>query len=57
MGIPKGTKLKDNPRNEYVGFRLTKDEREKLDFCSEKLKCSRTDVVTKGIDKVYEEIK
>ena len=57
MGLQKGTKLTDNPRDINLKIRLNKEESEMLTRCSEKLNCTKTDVIVKGIEKVYEETK
>lgn len=46
---------KDPKRND-IRIRLTDSEREKLDFCSEKTGMSKSDIIRKGIDLVYEEL-
>ena len=54
--LKKGQKLTDNPKNVRLDLRLTKAEAEDLQYCSDKLKTSRTDVINMGIRKVKEEI-
>lgn len=53
IGRPK----KDNSRIDRVDTRLTKEEVEKLNYCCEVLGLTKAEVVRKGIDKVYEEVK
>ena len=55
--IKKGTKLTDNPKNYMLRTRLDKKTLEKLDFVSEKMEVSRSEVVRKGIDEQYQKIK
>lgn len=43
-------------RNEHLSIRLTKQEKEEINDCSEKLGISRTDTIMKGIGLVREEI-
>jgi hypothetical protein len=57
MGLKKGTKLTDNPRDINMRIRLTKEESQMLVDCSEKLNCTKTDVIVKGIGLVNAEIK
>lgn len=47
----------DNARNIKVDTRLSEEESEKLNYCCEVLGMTKTEVVRKGIDKVYEEVK
>lgn len=37
-------------------IRMTEETAEKLDFCAEKLNCTKTDVIQRGIDLVKSEI-
>lgn len=46
---------KDPKRND-MRIRLTDSEREKLDFCSEKTGMSKSDIIRKGINLVYEDL-
>ncbi len=57
MGLKKGTKLTDNPRNNRVEVRLTKKESEDLQYCADALNTNKTDVIVKGIELVKEQIK
>ena len=45
--LKKGQKLTDNPKNVRLDLRLTKAEAEDLQYCADKLKTSRTDVISK----------
>lgn len=54
--LKKGQKLTDNPKNVNLSLRLTKSEAEDLQYCADKLKTSRTDVINRGVKKVKEEI-
>ena len=51
-----GQKIKDNPKNVRLDLRLTEKEAEDLQYCADKLKTSRTDVINRGVQKVKEEI-
>lgn len=44
------------PRKEKLNIRLTKEEKDRIDRCSEELKISRTDTIMKGIGLVEDEI-
>lgn len=45
-----------NPRNKQITLRLSDDELNTLNECSEKLSINRVEVVVKGIQLVKEEI-
>ena len=47
----------DNPKTEIIKIRATKDDREKLLFCCEKLGKTQYEVVMEGINKVYQKAK
>lgn len=47
----------ENPRTVQMRIRMSNEEREMLDFCSEKLGKTKTDVLIMGLKKVYEEEK
>ena len=53
IGRPKS----NNPRNINTRIRMTKDESDILQECSDILGISKTDVVIKGIKKVHDELK
>lgn len=53
MGRPK----KDITRDIKVNTRLTEEEEEKLVYCCEVLGLTKAEVVRKGIDKIYNELK
>lgn len=57
MGIHKGTKLTDNPKNQQVAIRMDEKTMEKLDYLTEKQKSSKSDVIRKGIEIQYEDEK
>ena len=44
----------DNPKTEVIKIRATKDDREKLLFCCEKLGKTQYEAVMEGINKVYQ---
>ena len=53
MGRPKI----ENARTVKVDTRLTEEEEEKLVYCCEVLGLTKAEVVRKGIDKIYNELK
>ena len=52
-----GRPKSENPRNINTRIRMTKDESDMLQECSDNLGISKTDVVIKGIKKVHAELK
>ncbi len=44
----------DTPKNNRESFRLSDDDMEKLKFCMKKTNMSKTDIVRKGIDLIYQ---
>ena len=57
MGIAKGTRLTDNPKNITLKIRLDDETSNKLDFLADKKSTSRADVIRKGIEIQYEQEK
>ncbi len=57
MGIHKGTKLTDNPKDFMLRVRLDKETLEQLDECCEAEQLSRSEVVRKGIKEQHGRIK
>jgi predicted transcriptional regulator len=51
-----GRPLSDNPKNELIKIRVDQDFLNKLDACAEKLNTTRSDIVRKGIEKIYDEL-
>jgi hypothetical protein len=47
----------DNPKDNIIKIRATKEDREKLLYCCQTLNKTQYDVVMEGINKVYESIK
>lgn len=47
----------DNPKIHQTRIRMSDTELQKLNYCSEVLKISKTDVINMGVDKVYTELK
>lgn len=54
MGISKGTKLTDNPKNKTFKIRMDEITAEKLEYLAKKDKISKADVIRKGIEIQYE---
>ncbi len=46
----------DNPKNGQVKIRLDESTETKLIKCTEKLNLTKSDVIRRGIDKVYDEL-
>lgn len=57
MSPIKGQKVKDDPINKLVHFRANKETMEQLDYISEKKKMSKSEVIRKGIENQYNELK
>lgn len=47
----------ESPKNKLLQVRVDNETLNKLDFCANSTQTSRSDVVRKGIDKVYDDIK
>lgn len=43
----------DNPRKNQTKIRTTDEELKKIEFCAKELNLSKTDVILKGVDMVY----
>lgn len=54
LGIKKGTKLTDNPKDYMLRVRLTKVELEKLDRLCEHQSISRSEFIRRNICEQYE---
>ncbi len=54
MGIKKGTKLTDSPKDKTLKIRMDSDTEEKLVFLSEKTGKSKAQVIRDGIVVQYE---
>ena len=57
MSPTKGQKVKEDPIEKLVHFRANKETRDKLDYVSEKTGKSKSEVIRKGIDIQYAELK
>lgn len=57
MGISKGTKLTDNPKNTTFKIRMDEQTAEKLEAVSKAKNISKAEVIRKGIEDQFESIK
>lgn len=57
MGISKGTKLTNNPKNKTFKLRLDERTVEKLDILSNEANLSKAEIVRNGIELQYENLK
>lgn len=55
--IKKGTKLTDTPKDTMFRVRMDKETIEKMEYVSNELGISKSEVVRKGIDEQYQKIK
>lgn len=53
---PRTGRPTENPKNEIIKVRATKDDREKLLYCCEQTGKTQYEIVMLGIDKVYNEL-
>lgn len=56
LGIKKGTRLTDTPKDKMLRIRVDAETERKLEFVCEYTEKSKSDVVRDGIDKQYAEI-
>ena len=54
---PKTGRPTDNPKHEQIKVRATKEDREKLLYCCKHTGMTQYEVIMKGIDEVYNEIR
>ncbi len=57
MGIKKGTKLTDKPKNNMLRVRVDEETLAKLDTVCDKTKKSRSEIIRNGIEEQYERAK
>lgn len=57
LGIKKGTKLTDSPKDQTLKFRLDAQTSERLRILSEKTGQPKAKVIRDGIDAQYEKVK
>ncbi|MFB5677184.1 CopG family transcriptional regulator [Paenibacillus terreus] len=51
-----GRPLSDNPKSELIRVRADQAILNKLDACAEKLNTTRSDVIRKGIERIYDDL-
>jgi len=56
LGIPKGTKLTDKPKDTTLKVRMDAETKLKLDKLAQIKKISRSEIVRMGIDQQYAEL-
>lgn len=54
---PRTGRPTENPKHDVIKIRATKEDRKKLLLCCEKTGMTQYEVVMRGIDKVYNEIR
>ncbi len=47
----------NDPKNHDTRIRMTDSELERLNYCAEKLGKTKTEIISMGVKKVYDEIK
>lgn len=47
----------NDPKSYRVSFRLSEEDVEKINFCTEKTGKSKTDIIRNGISEIYNKIK
>lgn len=54
---PRTGRPTESPKQHRESFRLSDEDMKKLDFCTKETGMSKTDIIRKGIDLVYNQIK
>lgn len=57
MGTKKSGRPTNDPKDILIHFRMSENDLEKLDYCAKQTGMSKSEIIRKGIDKVYQEIK
>ena len=57
MSPAKGQKIKEDPINKLIHFRANKETVEQLEYVSKKTKVSKSEVIRRGIENQYKELK
>ena len=57
VGIHKGTKLTETPKNHTLNFRYDEETSEKLEYVAKKCSMTKSEVVRKGIEIQYDKEK
>lgn len=47
----------NSPKIHQTRIRMTDDELEKLEYCAKKLDMTKTDIINKGVENIYNELK
>lgn len=53
---PRTGRPTENPKTNRESFRLSDADIKKMNFCMEKTGMTKTDIIRKGIDLVYQEV-
>ena len=53
---PKTGRPTDDPKRNQYRIRLTDEDLEKLDFCSQKTGKTKAEIIREGIDNIYQEL-
>lgn len=54
---PRTGRPTESPKQHRESFRLSDEDMKKIEFCVQETGMSKTDIIRKGIDLVYSEIK
>ena len=57
MGSRKTGRPSSDPKRLVLKVRISEDDKQKIDTIQDKTNMSKSDIVRKGIDKVYQDIK
>ena len=57
MAPAKGQKVKDDPINKLIHFRANNETFEQLEYVAQKEEISKSEVIRRGIEKQYNELK
>lgn len=55
--VQKNWRPTDNPKDINTRIRLSKNDADKLEYCSKVLEKPKAEIIRIGIDKVYQEVK
>lgn len=55
--VPKRGRPTTDPKNHFLKIRVSKKDLDKLNYVAEKTNISKTDVIRKGIDLQYDDLK
>lgn len=54
---PRTGRPTENPKRHETRIRMSDDDIEKLEYCCQKTNMTKADVIRKGIDEVYKQLK